>query len=150
MMAPPEVWFSELLIESYQRIVGAPLVPDGLGGADAARWLYESPVCLLAQDTSPDPCFVYANAAAQKCFEYSWDEFVGMPSRLSAEVANQQERQEFLNSVLEVGFARGYRGARIAKSGRRFWVEDVTVWNLVDTGGTLHGQAARVPRCVDA
>jgi hypothetical protein len=31
---------------------------------------------------------------------------------------------------------------RISKSGRRFWIEDGTVWDLVDDDGAHHGQAA--------
>ena len=48
-------------------------------------WLYEhAPFGLLAHDTSADPRFVYANSTAQGCFGYAWEEFVGLPSRLSA------------------------------------------------------------------
>ncbi|WP_437377230.1 MEKHLA domain-containing protein [Inquilinus limosus] len=35
-----------------------------------------------------------------------------------------------------------YRDLRVAKSGRRFWIENATVWRLIDEAGTLHGQAA--------
>ncbi|HYZ55129.1 MAG TPA: MEKHLA domain-containing protein [Streptosporangiaceae bacterium] len=148
--APHEVWFSELLIGSYEAVVGAPMAPAGLAGADAAQWLYESPFCLLAHDTSPDPRFIYANLAAQKCFEYSWGEFTGMPSRLSAEAGTREARQAFMATVLTQGYVSDYRGLRIAKSGRRFWIEDTTVWNLVDRDGTLHGQAALVRRTTSA
>ena len=40
------------------------------------------------------------------------------------------------------GFMSGYRGVRIAKSGRRFIIEDGVVWELIDAHGTRHGQAA--------
>jgi PAS domain S-box-containing protein len=89
---------------------------------------------------------VYANQKAQQCFGYSWEEFVGMPSRLSAEAANQTERQAFMDTVLRQGYVSDYRGLRIAKSGRCFWIEDATVWNLTDRNGVRHGQAAMVPR----
>jgi hypothetical protein len=145
-----DVWFSELLIGSYQAVVGAPMAPAGLAGAEAARWLYESPFCLLAHDTSPDPLFIYANLAAQKRFEYSWAEFTGMPSRLSAEAGPRAERQGFMAAVLTQGYVSGYRGLRVAKSGRRFWIEDATVWNLIDPRGTLQGQAALVRRTTSA
>lgn len=145
-----DAWFSDLLIASYKAVVGAPMVPAGVAGADAARWLYESPFCVLAQDASPDPRFIYANLAAQKCFEYSWDEFMGMPSRLSAEAGLREEREAFMAAVLTQGYASNYRGLRIAKSGRRFWIEDTTVWNVVDHAGTLRGQAALVRRCASA
>jgi hypothetical protein len=36
----------------------------------------------------------------------------------------------------------GYRGVRVAKSGRRFVIEDGIVWELIDADGRRHGQAA--------
>jgi len=46
-----------------------------------ADWLYEqAPFGLLVQDGSDDPRFVYANRTAQKCFEYTWSQVVGLPS----------------------------------------------------------------------
>ena len=101
---------------------------------------------MLAHDDEADPRFVYANRAALRCFEYTWDELIGMPSRLSAEAPNRAERDALLSSVAEKGYARGYRGLRIAKSGRRFWIEDVTVWNVLDAHGNPCGQAATYRR----
>lgn len=149
--SPDDVAFAELLAGSHERVVGTPILPEGLAGAEAARWLYgEAPFGLLAHDTSADPSFVYANATAQECFEYSWGEFTGMPSRLSAEADNREKRQEFMDGVLRQGYVSGYRGVRIAKSGRRFWIEDTTVWNLLDRDGTLRGQAALIRGWADA
>ncbi|MDH6455908.1 MULTISPECIES: MEKHLA domain-containing protein [unclassified Streptomyces] len=134
--------FARLLLSSHRRLTGTPLYPSEPGG-DLARRLYaDAPFGLLAHDTSADPMFVYANRTAQQCFEYSWAEFVRLPSRLSAEAEGQSDREELVRSVTEHGYASGYRGLRIAKSGRRFWIEDVTMWNLVDDDGTHHGQAA--------
>jgi hypothetical protein len=33
---------------------------------------------------------------------------------------------------------------RIAKSGRRFWIERATVWNLLGRDGIRYGQAALI------
>jgi PAS domain S-box-containing protein len=131
--------FFALLAESYERLVGSPLVPEG---ADA-RWLYRgAPFAVVAHSTDPDPLFVYANRAAQACFGYSWEEFTGMPSRLSAEAPDRAERQALLDRVSRHGFMSGYRGVRVAKSGRRFLIEDGVVWELIDRAGRRHGQAA--------
>jgi hypothetical protein len=85
---------------------------------------------------------VYANTQAQACFEYPWDEFITLPSRLSAEAPNRDERAQILDAVARDGFVRGYRGVRISKSGRRFWIEDGIVWQLIDAHGISRGQAA--------
>ncbi|MFE0758224.1 MEKHLA domain-containing protein [Inquilinus sp. NPDC058860] len=137
--------FLRLLAGSHARLVGAPLLPEeaGADAAEQARWLYEAaPFCVLAHDTDADPRFVYANKAAQARFEYGWDEFTTLPSRLSAEAPDRAERQRLLDTVTRDGFIGDYRGLRIARSGRRFWIENATVWQLIDETGTLHGQAA--------
>ena len=131
--------FFALLASSYARSVGKPLVAEG----QDATWLYNNaPFAVLAHSTDADPVFVYANRTAQTCFEYGWDEFVTIPSRLSAEAPNREERQRLLDAVTRDGFISDYRGMRIAKSGRRFWIEGGTVWHLIDEAGTPRGQAA--------
>jgi hypothetical protein len=55
-----------------------------------------------------------------------------------------------LDAVQRNDFATGYRGLRIAKSGRRFWIEDVTMWNLVNGAGVRVGQAAAFYRWSEA
>src|SRR5690349_17308952 len=111
-----------LLAATYARFMGRPLTPANTNGA---TWLYhDAPFAVLAHDTSADPRFIYANQTAQRCFEYSWNELIGMHSRLSAETPAQAERQRLLDSVGRNGFVTDYRGARIAKSGRRFWILD--------------------------
>ena len=136
--------FLRLLAGSHARLVGAPLLPEDARDDEArARWLYEAaPFCVLAHNTDADPRFIYANRAAQARFEYGWDEFTTLPSRLSAEAPDRAERQRLLDAVTRDGFIGDYRGLRIAKSGRRFWIESATVWQLVDEAGALHGQAA--------
>jgi hypothetical protein len=65
-----------------------------------------------------------------------------LPSRLSAPPQQVQGRREFLEQVSKQGFASGYRGLRISKSARTFWINDGIVWQLVDQAGALRGQAA--------
>jgi PAS domain S-box-containing protein len=136
-----------LIVSSYERLLGEPLEPSLTDPTELAHYLFErAPYCLLAHRDEADPRFFYANRATLDCFEYSWDELVGMPSRLSAEAPNREERAALLRSVAAHGYAKHYRGLRIAKSGRRFWIEDVTVWNLQDDEGRYRGQAATYRR----
>lgn len=131
--------FFDLITGSYARLVGTPLV----AAERNAWWLYNhAPFAVLVHNNDPDPRFIYANRAAQGCFGYSWNEFTSLPSRLSAEAPEQAERQAMLDAVARDGFATGYQGIRIAKSGRRFRIEDGIVWQLIDTNGTPRGQAA--------
>ena len=89
--------FFGLLVSSYRRTVRlepAFLEPGPPGQHPSATWLYqEARHPVLAHNADPDPRFIYANKAAQACFEYGWDEIVSLPSRLSAEPVDREERQ---------------------------------------------------------
>ncbi|WP_448954662.1 MEKHLA domain-containing protein [Labrys neptuniae] len=132
--------FATLLDRSLRRLTGRSLLPDGSTDAD---WLYaQAPFCLLAHDTSTDPIFIYGNKEVQACFEYDWEELTRLPSRLSAETPDRDERQRLLDTVKRQGFIADYRGVRVAKSGRRFLIEQAIVWEVFDEAGVRHGQAA--------
>jgi len=147
MQEPYSIELAELICASHLRLVGTPLVDPALSPEDAAIWLYEDAhFCVLAHDIADDPRFIFANIAAQRCFEYPWEELLGLPSRLTAEAPDRAERQTMLEAVAAQGFASGYRGLRIARSGRRFWIENVTVWNLIDAESVNYGQAATYRR----
>ena len=135
--------FFSLLNGSHERLVGKPLVAAAMSAADGAQWLFnEAEFCVLAHNIAADPIFIYANKAAQRCFEYDWDEITRLPSRLSAEAPDRAERARLFAQVSRDGFVTGYRGLRITKSGRRFWMENGIVWQLIDESGHLHGEAA--------
>ncbi|MCX4428975.1 MEKHLA domain-containing protein [Streptomyces mirabilis] len=52
--------------------------------------------------------------------------------------------------VRSQGYAEGYRGLRESGTGRRFWIEDVTIWNLAGADGAVRGQAALIHSWSDA
>ena len=108
--------------------------------------LYEAPFALVAHDTRADPIFGYANRMAQNAFEMNWTEITSIPSRQSAEPVLQDERQSLLQRVHQFGFIDDYSGIRISKTGKRFWIRNATVWNVIDTNGARVGQAARFDR----
>ena len=141
---PDNLYFAEhagLLLDSYRKLTGRQLVPDGTA-AQRAKALYEAGFVVVSHDTAADPVFNYANLAAQRLFEMDWDSFVALPSRLSAGPAERDERQRLLEAVMRNGYIDDYCGIRITRSGRRFRVEAATVWNLTDAHGKPAGQAA--------
>jgi hypothetical protein len=139
-----DFWASHatLLIHSYRLRTGADLLGTGLSPRDAAASLYHAPFVVLSHDTDVDPRFTYANLAAQARFEMAWNEIVGLPSRYSAEPLAREARARFLAQVAAQGFVNDYSGVRVTKSGRRFLIENATVWNLTAADGQLLGQAA--------
>lgn len=138
---PPEAALNDerlaLISESYCRLTGKILIEpfDPLALWNAKR-------AIVAHGTEADPVFFYGNKLALQFFEMSFEEFVRLPSRFSAELVAQPVRATLLEKVAKQGFIDGYSGVRIARSGSRFTISDGTVWNLLDASGILHGQAA--------
>ncbi len=137
---------SRLLSDSHRHWTGRPLLEMPAGGVALARALYEAPFVLVSHGTEADPLFNYANLSAQGLWELGWDDFVGMPSRRSAEVQARTDRSAALRSALNEGWLQGYTGIRIAAGGRRFRIFDGLIWNLRDLDGTMRGQAATFSR----
>jgi hypothetical protein len=135
-----------LLLDSFERLLGRPLVAAGGTPVSRARALYEAPFVVLSHGGGADPTFDYGNLAAQRLFELSWEALVALPSRLSAEPLHRDERQRLLAEVARRGFIDDYRGVRVSGAGRRFRIERAVVWNLLDGTGALRGQAATFGR----
>lgn len=131
---------SARMAQSFRHFTGHPLIES----ADLAHALYHAPFALVSHNAAPDPVFIYANLAAQTLWNLPWEEFVGMPSRLSAEPIAQAERETLLQRALAHGFVPDYRGVRIAQGGRRFEISDTVLWNVRDESGERIGQAARI------
>lgn len=131
-----------LLLESHTRLTGRPLLPAGTDPASQAQKIFEAPFAVLSHGLEADPLFNYANRTALDLFELDWAALIAMPSRASAEPLKQDERARLMQRVLDTGYIDDYSGVRIARSGRRFIIENATVWNVLDADNRLHGQAA--------
>ena len=129
-----------LIATSHRRLTGRELVSPG--SADPVAALWQAPQAIVAHDTQADPVFFFGNAAALTAFECDFAAFTRLPSRLSAEPALREERARFMARVAAEGFVDDYSGWRVSQKGRRFLIPRGTVWNLVDAGGTVWGQAA--------
>ena len=108
-----------------------------------AEQLFHAPFAIASHDTASDPVFNYANLKALELFELNWQALLLLPSRLSAELVNQAERESLLAEVTQKGYIDHYEGIRISSTGKRFLIQNATVWNLHDDDGTYKGQAAR-------
>ena len=126
-----------LLHASYHRRLGRELATD----AGAAE-LYTAPSVVLMHGSQADPVFCYANRTAQALWGFTWDDFIAMPSRLSAEPDVQAERERLLARARAHGYIDDYAGVRIASDGRRFRISGVVLWTVDDDAGTVYGQAA--------
>jgi hypothetical protein len=131
-----------LLRRSLREHTGRDLVDPAVADAEAARWVFHAPFVLLSHNADPDPMLTYGNRQALALFELSWQQLTAMPSRLTAEAPNREERARLLAEVAAKGFIDDYSGVRVSRTGRRFRIAQATVWNLSDSGGAYCGQAA--------
>ena len=133
---------AKVLLSSYRRFVGRPLIDEDLPEAEAARRLFLAPFIIASHGAGPDPVLTYGNEAALQLWETDWESFTRMPSRLTAEPVHRDERARLLQATAERGFIDNYTGIRISATGRRFRIENAVVWTLVDNDGGHIGQAA--------
>lgn len=129
------------ILYSYRHFLGRDFltVPPH---TNVVHFVQEAPFALVSHGIEPDPIFNYANKTAERLWEMDWDEFTTTPSRLSAEPMRREEREQLLQKVSTFGFAEHYEGIRISKTGKRFWIRDTTIWNVLDEKGQCIGQAA--------
>lgn len=135
---------SNTIIRSFHKRLQYPLagLPEQASAAALAQALYEAPYVVLAHDGGNDPRFTYANRIAQQLWEMGWNEFIGMPSRYSAEPDLREVRATMQERVQRDGYIDDYQGIRISKTGKRFELGKTIVWNLGDPEGGYCGQAA--------
>ncbi len=131
-----------LLQRSLQLYTGRDLVAGVSMGAQAAEQIFKAPFVVLSHDARSDPVLTYGNLRAMQLFGVSWEQLTAMPSRLTAEAPEREERARLLAEVAAKGFMDGYSGIRKSSNGKRFRIERATVWNLTDVDGGYRGQAA--------
>ncbi len=145
---PLEIWtqpdiilWSQLLIESYQQLLGNPLITSEGNSLLEAQRLFLAPFAVVSHGTENDPIFNYGNQKALELWEVSWDVLTKLPSRLSTETVHQSDREQMLQKVTTEGFVDNYEGIRISSSGKRFLIKKAVIWNLYQEG-LYCGQAA--------
>jgi len=134
----------DLLVSSYHRLTGRRLLDSS--HADLWQACWTAPRVIVAHGTEADPVFFYGNQLALRVFELDFAAFTQLPSRYSAEPLLREEREALLARVHAHGFIDDYAGVRVSASGRRFRIEQATVWDLLDEEGKRHGQAATFER----
>jgi hypothetical protein len=135
-----------LLLSSFRRFVGRPLIDEGLNDLEAARQIFFAPFVVLSHDAQADPHLTYGNKAALELWETDWTTLTGMPSRLTAEPVHRDERRRLLERTNQQGFIDNYSGIRVSVKGRRFQIEGATLWNLINAMDERVGQAAMFER----
>jgi len=130
-----------VLDANLQRFTGRSLIDVNVQGEQLAKAVFEAPFAVVSHNNDNDPVFNYANRTAMELFEVNWQGLTNMPSRLSAEAENREERAKLLEKVTKNNFIDDYSGVRISAKGKRFKIDHAVVWNLYH-GDVYYGQAA--------
>ena len=132
----------EHLLQSYLRWTRHELIPPASSPHERAKTLFDQAFVVLSHGIQADPILNYGNKAALDLWELTWEEFTKMPSRLTAEPVNREDRDRLLEQVRRNGFIDTYSGVRITGSGQHFLIKRGTVWNIIDEKNRYVGQAA--------
>ncbi len=141
-MQPEIINWTQLLLDSYSKLLGHQLIERTTEVEEQAKELFFAPFVVVSHQTEDDPILNYGNQIALDLWETDWENFTRTPSRLTAEPVNRQERQQMLTQAATQGFIDNYRGVRISSTGKRFFIEKAIIWNVVDLKGLVCGQAA--------
>ena len=137
---------SQRILNSFQHWLGYSLLDVSGSPPEIAQALFEAPFILAAHGTEANPIFNYGNRKALEQWEMSWEEFTCTPSRKTAEVVAQEERDRLLAEAATKGFSY-FSGVRITSTGRRFQIKDGILWNLLDQQHQYCGQATVLSKC---
>ena len=130
------------ILDSYRRLLGRDLVERSGDEAEDARRLFDLHVAVLAHDTSPQPLLDWANQVAASAFDATPEALMGLPSSRTAPADAVADRGKLFETLAPRGFITGYSGVRVSLAGRRFIIDDVTVFALADAAGRPAGHAA--------
>jgi len=130
------------ILKSFSHWTGRDLWEEKGSDQERAKAIFEAPFILVAHGTQTDPLLDYGNRLAFQLWETKWEDFIGMPSRLTAETPEREGRDQLLAEVAAKGYSDKYGGIRATQSGRRFKIEEAIVWNVLDEWGRYAGQAA--------
>ncbi len=131
------------ILRSYKKWTGKDLIPYYPDPETSVLRVFYAPFVLVTSNNAADPILNYGNEQGLALWEMTWAALTQTPGRHTAEPMHRDERQKFLDEVQKNGFIENYSGIRISSSGKRFKIENATVWNLIDTNGNFAGQAAK-------
>lgn len=132
---------------SFQHWTGQWLLePSSDNPVIQAKELFTASFVVVSHGVQADPIFNYGNQAALDLWEFDWPTFTQLPSRLSAEPLAREDRDRLLAQAKIKGYISDYQGIRISRTGQRFWIENVILWDVLTETGETCGQAATFSR----
>ncbi len=147
-----EVWkqekiinWSQIILNSYEQIVGKKLIARTNNKIEDAKALFLASFVVVSHGRESIPILNYGNQIALDLWEMEWDNFTQTPSTKTVEhnnIKEAQRRQEMLQQVQQKGYIDNYECIRITITGKRFFIKNAIVFNLINNNNQPCGQAA--------
>eukprot|EP01023_Acetabularia_acetabulum_P002262 TRINITY_DN10883_c0_g2_i5.p1 TRINITY_DN10883_c0_g2~~TRINITY_DN10883_c0_g2_i5.p1 ORF type:complete len:312 (-),score=71.09 TRINITY_DN10883_c0_g2_i5:137-1072(-) len=138
-LATDSITYLLLLVESYKRQVGKPLL-EGIDITQIAQGVWEAPFALLSHDpTEEGKPYIYVNQGGLQALDCQWDDVVGKSSIEEGEEAIQ--RQQLLDETLEKGSLIGSEIKWRNKAGALITIPELSMFNVTAPDGEVVGQA---------
>ncbi len=134
-----------LIVKSHLIAFGEPLLTIKRSHGNKrllSEQVFLSEWPILAHEISYDPFLTYANATALKLWRKNWVEMIGMPSRNTAPLDQQEKRQRALKNANQQHAIKNYQGIRINSKGERFRIQNARIWTIWNKKRLIIGQAA--------
>ena len=144
-----EIWqqqeiidWTQIVLNSYKKLLKKELINRQGSPREQSRQLFYAPFVVFSHGIEKDPIYNYGNQLGLKLWEINWDELIETPSRTNTEISLRQERQILIQETTDREYVTNRQGIRISKTGKKYQINDITIWNLYNNEDKYCGQAA--------
>jgi len=139
---PEIVDWTQIILNSYHGLFNQQLIDRTGDKLTQSKNLFYAPMVVYSHDNQKDPIYNYSSEKGLIVWDMTWDQFRKTPSRTTTEPLLREEREAILRETATKGYMTNYEGIRISRSGKKYKISDITLWNLTDNLGQYCGQAA--------
>ncbi|AFZ48694.1 MEKHLA domain protein [Cyanobacterium stanieri PCC 7202] len=134
--------WSQIILNSYEKLLNKELIDRKGDQLTQAKNLFYAPMVVFSHNTLSDPFYNYGNEKGLILWDMSWEQLTKTPSRTTTEPLLREERERLLHETNTKGYVTDYQGVRISRTGTKYHIKDITMWNLFDDSDNYCGQAA--------
>jgi len=121
----------DLILTSYRKIFDKDLISID-SNQSLEEVLFKANFYLVSHQYQNEPILVYANQKVLERWEMTWEQFIGTPSKYTAETDLQSNRAKMLAIAEKQGYFDNYEGVRISAKGNRFWIKKALIFNIYE------------------
>lgn len=144
-----EIWqksdiitWTQIILNSYQQLLNKELIDRNGDELTQSKNLFFTDFVVFSHNTDLDPIYNYGNKKGLQLWEMDWQQLNNTPSRTTTQPLLREQREDLLAETTTKGYVKNCQGIRISRTGKKYQIKDITIWNLVDEKEKFCGQAA--------